>query len=68
MDLNYNGLWKLLIDKKMNKKELRERIGISSTTLAKMSKGEPVNLKILVAIAKELDADIGDLVCLERNE
>ena len=40
MKVNYNGLWKLLIDKGMNKKDLHESIGIAPVTIAKMGRGE----------------------------
>ena len=39
MKINYNGLWKVLIDKNMNKKDLMDRVGISTATVAKMTKG-----------------------------
>ncbi|MFY9396037.1 MAG: helix-turn-helix transcriptional regulator [Saccharofermentanales bacterium] len=64
----YNGLWKKLIDKNLNKKELQERVDISPTTVAKMGRGEAVSLKILAKIAIELDTDIGDLVSLDKGE
>ena len=67
MKFNYNGLWKLLIDNKMKKKDLIDRIGISPTTVAKMAKGEAVSLSILGKICKELDSDIGDLICLDKE-
>ena len=47
MKFNYNGLWKLLIDKNMMKKDLMEKTGISPSTISKMKKGEPVNMQIL---------------------
>ena len=64
MSVSYNGLWKLLIDKNMQKMDLvnNEKIGISSSTLAKMSKGEPVTLSILEKICEELDCDFGDII------
>lgn len=40
MAVSYNGLWKILIDKKLQKKDLTEQLNISSTTIAKMGKGE----------------------------
>ena len=43
MRVSYNGLWKLLIDKNMQKKDLIEKLSLSSTTVAKMGKGEKVN-------------------------
>lgn len=67
MKFNYNGLWKLLIDKNMKKKDLIERTGISPTTIAKMAKGEAVSLSVLGKICKELNSDIGDLICLDKE-
>jgi len=68
MAISYNGLWKLLIDKNMKKMDLVERIGISSSTLAKMSKGEAVSIRIMEKICAELDCDFGDLINYERKE
>lgn len=65
MKFNYGGLWKLLIDKRMKKKDLPLKLGISPTTISKMSKGEPVSLTVLGKIATELGADIGEIVCLD---
>ncbi|SDZ30525.1 DNA-binding transcriptional regulator, XRE family [Proteiniborus ethanoligenes] len=62
MGYNYDKLWKLLIDKKMNKEELRKRTGMSSTTLARMGKDENVSLDVLGRICKELECDIGDII------
>lgn len=67
MKFNYNGLWKVLIDKNMKKKDLIARTGISPTTISKMVKGEAVSLTIIGRICKELDTDIGDLICIEKN-
>ncbi|EHO15824.1 hypothetical protein HMPREF9623_01735 [Stomatobaculum longum] len=62
MSLSYNGLWKLLIDKNMNKMDLMKDVGISSGTVAKMTKGEPVSMTILEKICDKLNCDVGDLV------
>ena len=67
MAVSYNGLWKLLIDKNMKKMDLVEKIGISSSTLAKMSKGETVSLTILEKICDKLDCDFGDIINFEKN-
>ena len=64
---SYNKLWKLLIDKRMTKKTLMERTGVSKATFAKMNKGESVTLDILARICKELNVDIGDVVELEKE-
>ena len=67
MAVSYNGLWKLLIDKNMKKMDLVEKIGISSSTLAKMSKGESVSISIMEKICEELDCDFGDIINYERK-
>ena len=60
--ISYDKLWKTLIDKHMIKTQLRDQIGISNATLAKMGKNEPVNLKIIETICKELQCGIEDVV------
>ena len=67
MKTSYNGLWKMLIDHGMQKKDLMEELGISSSTIAKMGKGENVSLDVLARICAYFDCDIGDLISL-RNE
>jgi DNA-binding Xre family transcriptional regulator len=70
MSVSYNGLWKLLIDKNMKKMDLveNENIGISISTLAKMTKGETVLLYIFGKICVELDCDFGNLVHYQKDE
>lgn len=60
--MTYNNLWKMLIDRGMNKTEMRLKAGISTVTLAKMSRGEPVNLSIIGKVCNALDCHIGDVV------
>jgi len=60
--LSYNKLWKLLIDKGMNKRALSEQADISNTTVAKLGKGENVNTDVLLKICKTLECDISDIV------
>ena len=62
MYFNYNNLWTLLIDKKMNKQDLRKMTGISSASIAKLGKGENVNTEILLRICKVLECDISDIM------
>ena len=62
MSLSYNGLWKLLIDKNMNKMDLMKYVGISGGTVAKMTRGEPVSMTILMKICDKLHCDIGDIL------
>lgn len=68
MAISYNGLWKLLIDKKMKKVDLMDTIGISSSTLAKMSKGEAVSISILERICDKLNCDFGDIINYDKKE
>ena len=62
MSISYKKLWKLLIDKDMNKTDLRNATGLSTFTVAKMSRGENVNTSILTRICEALNCDIGDIV------
>jgi DNA-binding Xre family transcriptional regulator len=62
MDVSYKKLWKLLIDKDMKKQDLRAAAKISSSSVAKLSKGENVNTDILVKICKALDCDVSDIM------
>ena len=68
MGISYNGLWKLLIDKNMKKMDLVEKIGISSSTLAKMSKGEAVSMAVLEKLCDKLDCDFGDIINYEKSK
>ena len=61
MRVSYNGLWKLLIDKNMQKKDLIEKLSLSSTTVAKMGKGEKVSMDVLEKICKYFNCNIGDI-------
>ncbi len=68
MSISYNGLWKLLIDKNMKKVDLINNLGISSSTIAKMTKGEAVSMGILEKICDEMDCDFGDIVHYEKDK
>jgi DNA-binding Xre family transcriptional regulator len=68
MALTYNKLWKLLIDKGMNKTDLRVKTGMSQATLAKLSKGENVTTEVLERICKTLNCEIGDIVELKNED
>lgn len=67
MRIVYNKLWKLLIDKKMNKQDLAQATRISAATMAKLGKGENVNTEILLRICKVLNCDIIDIMEIERE-
>ena len=62
MALSYNKLWKLLIDKKISKAELRKMTGISPNTMTKLNRDEEVTLSVLSKICESLKTDIGDIV------
>ncbi len=62
MAISYNKLWKLLIDKKISKAELRKAIGISPNTMTKLNRDEEVTLTVLCKICEVLNSDIGDIV------
>ena len=62
MSISYNKLWKLLIDKGMNKTDLRNATKMSSSTMAKMVKNQPVALSVLTKVCEELKCDIGDIM------
>lgn len=68
MALCYNKLWKLLIDRGMNKTDLREITGLSQSTIAKLVNGENVNVEVLERICKALKCEVGDIVELTKEE
>lgn len=61
MNVSYNKLWKLIIDKNMNKGDLRKLTGIGTNTLAKLSKNQPVSMEVLLKMCEKLDCDISDI-------
>ncbi len=68
MAVNYNKLWKLLIDKGMTKTQMRLRADISTTTLAKLGKNETVSMDVLLKICKLLDCNVGDIMDVINEE
>lgn len=67
MKFSYNPLWKLLIDKGLNKAKLREMTGISSASIAKLGKGDNVTTDILLRICVALDCNLQDIVEIVKN-
>lgn len=67
MSISYKKLWKLLIDRDMKKKDLRETAGISTASMAKLGKNENVNTDILVKVCKALDCDISDIMEIVKD-
>lgn len=68
MRFSYNKLWKLLIDRGINKKALREMSGISATSVAKLGKGGNVNTDVLLRICDALNCDVGDIMEFIRED
>ena len=62
MRITYKKLWKLLIDREMNKQDLREACGISSASVAKLGKGENITTEVLLRICEALDCDFSDIM------
>ena len=68
MAVSYKKLWKLLIDKDMIKKDLRELTGVSTTTMSRLSKDENVSTEILSKICSALGCDVGDIMEFVPNK
>ena len=62
MSISYNKLWKLLVDKKMSKADLRKAAGIAPNTMTRLRRDEEVTLTVLNKICKTLEVDIGDIM------
>ena len=62
MAYSYNKLWKLMIDKNINKTSLRREAGITSNAMAKMGKDMPVSVEVLAKICRVLDCTLDDIV------
>lgn len=62
MAISYNKLWKLLVDRKMSKADLRKAAGIAPNTMTRLRRDEEVKLIILQKICKTLEVDIGDIM------
>lgn len=68
MAVSYDKLWKLLIDKRMNKTDLRLKTDMSTSTLAKLSKNEVVSMDVMLRICKVLDCNVGDIMDATKDE
>ena len=66
MKISYSKLWKLLIDKKMTRQDLRVATGLSTATMAKLGAGKNVNTEVLLRICKVLECDISDIMEIEQ--
>lgn len=68
MSISYDKLWKMLIDKKMNKTDLKEASSISFNVLAKMGKSESISMESLRKICRTLSCDVGDVMEIKECE
>ena len=68
MTVSYNNLWKLLIDRKMTKTQLRIAAEIAPGTLAKMNKDEPVSMDVIFRICQVLKCEFSDIVEIKSKE
>jgi putative transcriptional regulator len=62
MAISYNKLWKILVDKKMSKADLRKAAGIAPNTMTRLRRDEEVTLTVLHKICSTLNVDIGDVM------
>lgn len=62
MAVSYNRLWKILVDRKMSKADLRKQAAIAPNTMTKLRRDEEVTLGVLGKICKTLDVDYGDIM------
>lgn len=67
LEISYNRLWKLLIDRGMNKTQLKDAAGLSSSTISKMGKNEQISMDSMLKICKTLNCDIGDIVEVKND-
>lgn len=62
MSISYNKLWKCMIDKDLNKTQLRDKAQISTNAVAKLGKNEAVSMETLEKICRALDCNIGEIM------
>lgn len=67
MAISYNKLWKLLVDRKMSKADLRKVAGLAPNTMTKLRRDEPVAMIVLEKICGALDTDVGDIMQFIKN-
>jgi DNA-binding Xre family transcriptional regulator len=68
MKISYKKLWKMLIDKDMTRRDLRLLSGISTTSVAKMGKGENIYTDILLKICRAMKCELNDIMEIEYDE
>ena len=68
MKISYNKLWKVLVDKKMSKADLRRATEMASNTMTSLRRDKKVSLDVLLSICEVLDCDIGDIMSVYKEE
>lgn len=68
MRISYNKLWHLMLDKDINKTDLKRATGISTASIAKLGKGENVTTDILVRICEALKCELNDIMELTHDD
>ncbi|MBQ7829956.1 MAG: helix-turn-helix transcriptional regulator [Clostridia bacterium] len=68
MKISYNKLWKVLVDKKMSKADLRRATEMASNTMTSLRRDKKVSLDVLLRICEALDCDIGDIMSVYKEE
>ena len=66
--ISYKKLWKLLIDRGINKTDLKDLAGVSTNVIAKLGKNEPVSMETLAKICAALNCDVSDIVEISGNK
>ncbi len=67
MKISYNKLWKMLIDKEMNKNDLKEATGLSAASIAKLGKGANITTDVLLKICETMNCELEDIIEIKRD-
>ena len=65
--ISYNKLWKMLIDKEMNKNDLKEATGLSAASIAKLGKGANITTDVLLKICETMNCELEDIIEIKRD-
>jgi len=68
MTISYNKLWKILVDKKMSKADLRRAADVAPGTMTSLRRDKKVSMDVMIRICEALDCDIGDVMSIHRDE
>ncbi len=68
MTVSYNKLWKVLVDKKMSKADLRRAADVSPGTMTSLRRDKKVSMDVMIRICEALDCDIGDVMSIYRED